>query len=149
MAFHFRNGYSLEWRTQNEIDNILTGLPVIAIGVGLSTYDKASVHYYVQSHIQMNEYRDRVLLKHGRPICTCLKILDMSGLELSALSQIKPCDFWMDFGDCYIHLEQNIPSATECNRYIDLVLMLTPKGTKSTLQKVINIGMFVSSELDM
>ncbi|KAG2299278.1 hypothetical protein Bca52824_035750 [Brassica carinata] len=48
------------------------GLPVIAIGVGLSTYDKASVHYYVQSHIQMNEYQDRVLLpsatkKHGRP----------------------------------------------------------------------------------
>ncbi|KAL0734640.1 hypothetical protein Bca4012_010850 [Brassica carinata] len=100
MAFQFRNGggYSLEWRTQNEIDNILTkpiipvelyrgirdsqlvglsgyskeGLPVIAIGVGLSTYDKASVHYYVQSHIQMNEYQDRVLLpsatkKHGRP----------------------------------------------------------------------------------
>jgi hypothetical protein len=59
----------LEWRTQNEIDKILTkpivpvdlyrgirdtqlvgvsgyskeGLPVIAIGVGLSTYDKASV----------------------------------------------------------------------------------------------------------
>jgi hypothetical protein len=70
------------------------GLPVIAIGVGLSTYDKASVHYYVQSHIQMNEYRDRVVLpsaskKQGRPICTCLKILDMSGLKLSALSQIK------------------------------------------------------------
>ncbi|WZY96673.1 hypothetical protein YC2023_069002 [Brassica napus] len=110
----------LEWRTQNEIDSILTkpivpvelyrgirdsqlvglsgyskeGLPVIAIGVGLSTYDKASVHYYVQSHIQMNEYRDRVVLpsatkKQGRPICTCLKILDMSGLKLSALSQIK------------------------------------------------------------
>ncbi|XP_009147474.1 SEC14 cytosolic factor isoform X1 [Brassica rapa] len=110
----------LEWRTQNEIDSILTkpivpvelyrgirdsqlvglsgyskeGLPVIAIGVGHSTYDKASVHYYVQSHIQMNEYRDRVVLpsatkKQGRPICTCLKILDMSGLKLSALSQIK------------------------------------------------------------
>ncbi|CAI0378715.1 unnamed protein product [Linum tenue] len=38
------------------------GLPVIAVGVGQSTYDKASVHYYVQSHIQMNEYRDRVVL---------------------------------------------------------------------------------------
>jgi hypothetical protein len=38
------------------------GLPVFAIGVGLSTFDKASVHYYVQSHIQINEYRDRVLL---------------------------------------------------------------------------------------
>ncbi|KAG2299279.1 hypothetical protein Bca52824_035751 [Brassica carinata] len=79
--------------------NLLKGLPVIAIGVGLSTYDKASVHYYVQSHIQMNEYQDRVLLpsatkKHGRPTA-------------------PPCDFWMDFGDCYIHLEQNIPSATE------------------------------------
>ncbi|KAK9026001.1 hypothetical protein V6N11_038852 [Hibiscus sabdariffa] len=110
----------LQWRIQNEIDNILAkpivpndryravrdsqlvglsgyskeGLPVIAIGVGLSTYDKASVNYYVQSHIQMNEYRDRVLLptateKYGRHISTCLKVLDMTGLKLSALNQIK------------------------------------------------------------
>ncbi|KAH0854992.1 hypothetical protein HID58_024520 [Brassica napus] len=107
----------LEWRTQNEIDSILTvsfepivpvslqrnqrlpacrsssgyskeGSLSIAIGVGLSTYDKAS------SHIQMNEYRDRV----GFAICyketgtTYLHLfenLDMSGLKLSALSQIK------------------------------------------------------------
>ncbi|XVF77023.1 hypothetical protein PTKIN_Ptkin14bG0006900 [Pterospermum kingtungense] len=110
----------LQWRIQNEIDNILAkpiiptdlyrsvrdsqlvglsgyskqGLPVIAIGVGLSTYDKASVNYYVQSHIQMNEYRDRVILpaateKYGRHISTCLKVLDMTGLRLSALNQIK------------------------------------------------------------
>ncbi|KAG6634769.1 hypothetical protein CIPAW_12G139400 [Carya illinoinensis] len=110
----------LKWRIQNEIDLILAkpispidlyravrdsqlvglsgyskeGLPVIAVGVGLSTFDKASVHYYVQSHIQMNEYRDRVILpsatkKHGRHIGTCLKVLDMTGLKLSALSQIK------------------------------------------------------------
>ncbi|XP_073297240.1 phosphatidylinositol/phosphatidylcholine transfer protein SFH1-like isoform X2 [Primulina huaijiensis] len=109
----------LKWRIQNEIDSILLkpidtdvyiavresqlvgisgyskeGLPVIAIGVGLSTYDKASIHYYVQSHIQMNEYRDRVILpsatkKYGRYIGTCIKILDMTGLKLSALSQIK------------------------------------------------------------
>ncbi|KAH7861966.1 hypothetical protein Vadar_033138 [Vaccinium darrowii] len=32
----------LNWRIQNEIDNILAGLPVIAVGVGLSTFDKAS-----------------------------------------------------------------------------------------------------------
>ncbi|KAL5987975.1 hypothetical protein ACLOJK_035737 [Asimina triloba] len=77
----------LNWRIQNEIDNILAkpivpadlyrairssqligmsgyskeGLPVFVIGVGLSTFDKASVHYYVQSHIQLNEYRDRVV----------------------------------------------------------------------------------------
>ncbi|KAH9798268.1 CRAL-TRIO domain-containing protein [Citrus sinensis] len=61
---------------------------------GLSTFDKASVHCYVQSHIQINEYRDRVILpsasaKHGRPITTCVKVLDMTGLKLSALSQIK------------------------------------------------------------
>ncbi|XP_062088064.1 uncharacterized protein LOC133794708 [Humulus lupulus] len=111
---------SLNWRVQNEIDNILTkpiipadlyrsvrdsqliglsgysreGLPVFAIGVGLSTFDKASVHYYVQSHIQINEYRDRVILpgaskKYGKPITTCVKVLDMTGLKLSALSQIK------------------------------------------------------------
>eukprot|EP00256_Glycine_max_P051321 XP_014617318.1 phosphatidylinositol/phosphatidylcholine transfer protein SFH9 isoform X2 [Glycine max] len=110
----------LKWRVQNEIDNILSkpiiptdlyrgirdsqliglsgysreGLPVFAIGVGLSTFDKASVHYYVQSHIQINEYRDRVILpsaskKHERPITTCVKILDMTGLKLSALNQIK------------------------------------------------------------
>ncbi|XP_062161519.1 SEC14 cytosolic factor isoform X2 [Alnus glutinosa] len=110
----------LNWRVQSEIDNILAkpivpaelyravrnsqligvsghsreGLPIFAMGVGLSTFDKASVHYYVQSHIQMNEYRDRVILpaaskKYGRPITTCVKVLDMTGLKLSALSQIK------------------------------------------------------------
>ncbi|KAL5699965.1 hypothetical protein ACHQM5_025476 [Ranunculus cassubicifolius] len=111
---------SLNWRIQNEIDKILgkpivptelyrsvrdtqlvglsgyskAGLPVFAIGVGQSTYDKASVHYYVQSHIQLNEYRDRHILpyatkKNGRHIGTCIKILDMSGLKISQLSQIK------------------------------------------------------------
>ncbi|KAJ0252798.1 hypothetical protein HA466_0119310 [Hirschfeldia incana] len=110
----------LRWRVDNEIDSILSkpivpgelyrdvrdsqligmsgytreGWPVFAVGVGLSTFDKASVHYYVQSHIQINEYRDRVLLpsiskKIGRPITTCIKVLDMTGLKLSALSQIK------------------------------------------------------------
>ncbi|KAL7186776.1 hypothetical protein ACSBR2_028491 [Camellia fascicularis] len=110
----------LNWRIQNEIDNILAkpiiptelyravrdsqlvgvsgyskeGLPVVAVGVGLSTYDKASIHYYVQSHIQMNEYRDCVILpfasmKFGRHIGTCVKVLDMTGLKLSALNQIK------------------------------------------------------------
>ncbi|KAK4803802.1 hypothetical protein SAY86_003619 [Trapa natans] len=111
---------TLEWRMQNEIDSILMkpivpsdlyrairdsqlvglsgftreGHPVLAVGVGLSTYDKASVNYYVQSHIQMNEYRDRVVLpcttkKFGRYIGTCVKVLDMTGLRLSALSQLK------------------------------------------------------------
>ncbi|KAM7525321.1 hypothetical protein LguiA_015223 [Lonicera macranthoides] len=110
----------LKWRVQNEIDDILAkpivptdlyravrdsqliglsgysreGLPVFAIGVGLSTFEKASVHYYVQSHIQFNEYRDRVILpaatkKYGKHISKCVKVLDMSGLKLSALSQIK------------------------------------------------------------
>ncbi|XP_044496452.1 phosphatidylinositol/phosphatidylcholine transfer protein SFH9-like isoform X2 [Mangifera indica] len=70
------------------------GLPVIAVGVGLSSFDKASANYYLQSHIQMNEYRDRVVLpaaskKYGRYISTSLKILDMTGLKLSALNQIK------------------------------------------------------------
>jgi hypothetical protein len=42
----------------------------------------------------MNEYRDRVVLpaaskKFGRQINTCLKVMDMTGLKLSALSQIK------------------------------------------------------------
>ncbi|KAI3973165.1 hypothetical protein MKX01_020900 [Papaver californicum] len=65
-----------------------------AIGVGKITFDKASVHYYVQSHIQINEYRDRVVLpnvtkKFGRHIGTCVKVLDMTSLKLSAVSQIK------------------------------------------------------------
>lgn len=111
---------SLQWRLQNGIDDILAkpiipanfyrgvrdsqligvsgytreGLPVFAIGAGLSTFDKASIHYYVQSHIQINEYRDRVILpaatkKNGRYIGKCVKVLDMSGLKLSALNQIK------------------------------------------------------------
>ncbi|KAG9448572.1 hypothetical protein H6P81_008537 [Aristolochia fimbriata] len=110
----------LNWRIQNEIDSILSkpivpvevyravresqliglsgysneGLPVFAVGVGQSTFDKASVHYYVQSHIQINEYRDQVVLplatmKYGRHIGTCVKVLDMTGLKLSALNQIK------------------------------------------------------------
>ncbi|THU64019.1 hypothetical protein C4D60_Mb01t22010 [Musa balbisiana] len=110
----------LNWRIQNRIDEILAkpiipadlnrgirdsqlvglsgytkdGHPVFAIGVGLSTYDKASVNHYVQSHIQMNEYRDLVILpastkKCGRHVATCVKVLDMTGLKLSALCQIK------------------------------------------------------------
>ncbi|XP_061344342.1 phosphatidylinositol/phosphatidylcholine transfer protein SFH9 [Gastrolobium bilobum] len=110
----------LNWRVKNEIDNILSkpiyspdlyravrdsqliglsgysreGLPVFAVGVGLSTFDKASIHTYMQSHIQINEYRDRVILpsaskKYGRSITTCVKVLDMTGLKLSALNQIK------------------------------------------------------------
>ncbi|KAK6149423.1 hypothetical protein DH2020_016948 [Rehmannia glutinosa] len=90
----------LNWRIQNEIDDILTkpinptdlyrairdsqlvgmsgyskeGLPVIAVGVGLSTFDKAS---------------PSATKKYGRYIGTCIKILDMTGLKLSALNQIK------------------------------------------------------------
>ncbi|KAL8229545.1 hypothetical protein R6Q57_014445 [Mikania cordata] len=111
---------SLHWRLENGIDDILSkpivptdlyrgvrdsqligvsgytreGLPVFAIGLGLSTFDKASVQYYVQSHIQINEYRDRVILpaatkKKGRYVGKCVKILDLSGLKLSALNQLK------------------------------------------------------------
>ncbi|KAG6545428.1 hypothetical protein Mapa_013028 [Marchantia paleacea] len=110
----------LNWRVSNDIDNILAkpiepkglydnirnsqligvsgyckkGRPVYAIGVGLSGYDKAQVDKYVQSHIQINEYRDRVLLPEatkrlGRPVGSCIKILDMTGLKLSALSRVK------------------------------------------------------------
>ncbi|KAH7431626.1 hypothetical protein KP509_08G057200 [Ceratopteris richardii] len=110
----------LRWRTNNDIDNILSrliepkemydavrdsqligmtgycrqGRPVFALGVGMSGYNKATVDHYVQSHIQINEYRDRVLLpeatkKMGHYVGTCLKILDMSNLKLSALNQLK------------------------------------------------------------
>ncbi|KAL3627263.1 hypothetical protein CASFOL_028626 [Castilleja foliolosa] len=110
----------LKWRVENDIDGMLAkpiipvdlyrairdsqliglsgysneGLPVFAVGVGSSTLDRASVHYYVQSHIQINEYRDRVILpaatkKHGKHISKCIKVLDMNGLKLSALNKIK------------------------------------------------------------
>ncbi|GJN11710.1 hypothetical protein PR202_ga29922 [Eleusine coracana subsp. coracana] len=38
---------SLNWRIQNEIDSMLAGQPVYAFGVGLSTFDKASVGRHV------------------------------------------------------------------------------------------------------
>ncbi|XP_075523063.1 SEC14 cytosolic factor-like isoform X2 [Primulina tabacum] len=110
----------LKWRVQNNIDDMLSkvvvpvdiyraicdshliglsgysneGHPIFAIGAGLSTFDRASVHYYVQSHIQINEYRDRVILpaatkKYGKHVNKCIKILDMTGLKISALNQIK------------------------------------------------------------
>ncbi|XP_026441101.1 phosphatidylinositol/phosphatidylcholine transfer protein SFH2-like [Papaver somniferum] len=110
----------INWRMENKIDKILMrpialtelykavrdsqllglsgytkeGLPVFAIGVGKSTYDKGPVDYYVQSHIQINEYRDLVVFpqptkKYGRYIGTCVKVFDMTCLKLSAISQIK------------------------------------------------------------
>ncbi|KAK7320297.1 hypothetical protein VNO77_29641 [Canavalia gladiata] len=109
----------LQWRVENDIDNVLAkpippdlyrglrdsqlvgmsgftkeGVPVIVVGVGLSTLDEVFDKYYVQSHIQMNEYRDRVILptatkNHGQYIGTCVKVLDMTGLKLSALNQLR------------------------------------------------------------
>jgi len=110
----------LNWRVKNDIDNVLArpikpketwdairesqlvgfcgyckkGRPVFAIGVGQSSFDKAAVDKYVHSHIQINEYRDTVLVpeiskKRGRYVGTCLKILDMTGLKLSAFSRLK------------------------------------------------------------
>ncbi|GJM90535.1 hypothetical protein PR202_ga06822 [Eleusine coracana subsp. coracana] len=61
---------SLNWRIENEIDSVLER-PIVPVDlyrsirdsqlVGLSGYTK-EVHYYVQSHIQINEYRDRIIL---------------------------------------------------------------------------------------
>lgn len=110
----------LNWRVSNNIDGVLSspilpkekfdairrsqligfcgfckqGRPVFAIGVGNSTFDQASVDNYVQSHIQINEYRDRILLpeistKKGRPVGSCVKVLDMTGLRLSAFRNLK------------------------------------------------------------
>lgn len=110
----------LNWRVNNNIDDVLTkpilpkekfdairrtqpigfcgfckqGRPVFAVGVGNSTFDQASEDNYVQSHIQINEYRDRIILpgiskKKGRHVGSCVKILDMTGLRLSAFSRLK------------------------------------------------------------
>ncbi|RRT40726.1 hypothetical protein B296_00040713, partial [Ensete ventricosum] len=65
------------------------------------------VNYYVQSHIQINEYRDRVILpaaskKYGRYIGTCVKVLDMTGLKLSALNQLKVFFFFIASHNCIV-----------------------------------------------
>ncbi|KAH7372515.1 hypothetical protein KP509_17G007900 [Ceratopteris richardii] len=111
---------SLHWRIANDIDSILSrpigskeiydsilesqpigmtgycrkGRPVFAIGVGVNGFERVPTHKYIQTHIQINEYRDQVLLpnssrKVGHFVGTCLKILDMSNLRLSTLSRIK------------------------------------------------------------
>ncbi|GFS45169.1 Sec14p-like phosphatidylinositol transfer family protein [Actinidia rufa] len=50
------------------------GLPVIAVGLGLSTFDKAS---------------PSATEKFGRHISSCVKVIDLTGLKLSALNHIK------------------------------------------------------------
>ena len=113
----------------------LQGLPVFAIGVGLSTFDKASVsimikfliyvslvpvlmwnynfyclvlimyfylcsffilqvHYYVQSHIQINEYRDRVIL-------VSMKVWNL--LEISSVIAFRINFFLSHCVDSYIN----------------------------------------------
>ncbi|KAK6124544.1 hypothetical protein DH2020_041714 [Rehmannia glutinosa] len=90
----------LEWRVQNDIDGMLAkpivpvelyrairdsqliglsgysneGLPVFAVGAGLSTFDRAS---------------PAATKKYGKHVSKCIKVLDMTGLKLSALNQIK------------------------------------------------------------
>ncbi|CAA2960473.1 SEC14 cytosolic factor-like [Olea europaea subsp. europaea] len=109
----------LSWRIENKIDDILANpnipvefyrlicnsqlvgmsgysndsYPVFTIGPGLNTLDKTSIDYYVQSHIQINEYQDRVILPRatkrlGRYRGTCIVIFDMTGLRLFAIYQI-------------------------------------------------------------
>ncbi|XP_027330965.1 SEC14 cytosolic factor-like isoform X3 [Abrus precatorius] len=94
----------LQWRVENEIDNVLAqkpippdlyrglrdsqltgmsgvskeGLPVIAVGVGLSTL-----------HEEFDKYYPTATKTHGRYIGTCVKVLDMTGLKLSALKQLR------------------------------------------------------------
>ncbi|RVW87231.1 hypothetical protein CK203_026946 [Vitis vinifera] len=137
----------LNWRVENDIDNILAkpivptdlyrgvrdsqliglsgytkeGLPVFAIGAGFSTFDKASVHYYVQSHIQINEYRDRVIL-----------VLDMTGLKLSALSQIKLLTIMSTIDDL------NYPEKT--NTYYIVVKPLLQERTRKKIQVLPGCG---------
>ncbi|KAI7758347.1 hypothetical protein M8C21_013708 [Ambrosia artemisiifolia] len=151
----------LKWRTENEIDKILSkpiipaefyrsvrdsqligmsgytkdGRPVIAVGVGLSTYDKASIHYYVQSHIQINEYRDRVILpsatkKFERHISTCVKVLDMTGLKLSHLNQIKLLTVISSIDDL------NYPEKTDTYYIVNAPYVVKPLLQERTRKKV-------------
>lgn len=111
---------SLRWRVENDIDNILArpilgaqyekvrasqqygmtgfdkeGRPVLCVRVGLSYMDPdVKIEEYVHSHIQHNEYRDRVLLPEasrlrGSPVTTSVKIYDMSGLKLTHLGRMQ------------------------------------------------------------
>ncbi|XP_074567721.1 phosphatidylinositol/phosphatidylcholine transfer protein SFH9-like [Curcuma longa] len=152
----------LNWRINNQIDDVFSkpitpvdlyrgirdshlmglsgyskqGIPVFAIGVGLSTYDKASVNYYIQSHIQMNEYRDRVLLpaasrKNGRYIGTCFKVLDMTGLKLSSLGNLKLVSLMATIDDL------NYPEKTETYYIVNAPYIFTAcwKVVKPLLQE--------------
>ncbi|KAG6525892.1 hypothetical protein ZIOFF_015864 [Zingiber officinale] len=108
------SGYSKQarFRLVFSVPDCTWGVPVFAIGAGLTTFDKASVNYYIQSHIQMNEYRDRVVLpaasrKHGRYIGTCFKVLDMTGLKFSSLSNLKLVSLMATIDDL------NYPEKTE------------------------------------
>uniref|UniRef100_A0A804P3F3 CRAL/TRIO N-terminal domain-containing protein n=1 Tax=Zea mays TaxID=4577 RepID=A0A804P3F3_MAIZE len=115
----------LNWRIQNEIDSVLErpivpvdlyrsirdsqliglsgytkeGLPIFGIGVGHSTYDKASVHYYVQSHIQINEYRDRIILADTTVWAACYQLYKSAGYDWFEAISTKPnkdVDFHID-----------------------------------------------------
>ncbi|XP_042438285.1 phosphatidylinositol/phosphatidylcholine transfer protein SFH9-like isoform X1 [Zingiber officinale] len=150
------------WRMHNQIDDIFSkpitpvdlyrgirdsqlmglsgyskqGIPVFAIGVGLSTFDKASVNYYIQSHIQMNEYRDRVVLpaasrKNGRYIGTCFKVLDMTGLKFSSLGNLKLVSLMATIDDL------NYPEKTETYYIVNAPYIFTAcwKVVKPLLQE--------------
>ncbi|GBG63385.1 hypothetical protein CBR_g38007 [Chara braunii] len=68
--------------------------PIFAYALGLSDFVGATVEEHVAAHIQLNEYGDRVILpeasaRMGRPIVSCIKVLDTPGLKMSALSKLK------------------------------------------------------------
>ncbi|KAH1062838.1 hypothetical protein GLYMA_02G301600v4 [Glycine max] len=112
------------------------GLPVIAVGVGLSTFDE------VFSHIQMNEYRDQVILptttkNHGRHIDTCVKVLDMTGLKLSALNQLKICHHLQLLTAMSTIDDLNYPEKTEayCIVNVPCIFSACWKVVKSLLQE--------------
>ncbi|KAL4565903.1 hypothetical protein LXL04_030009 [Taraxacum kok-saghyz] len=124
------------WDTAGqEIKITYEGRPVIAVGVGLSTYDKASIHSYVQSHIQINEFRDCVIMpsatkKYERQISTCVKVLDMTGLRLSHLNQIKLLTVISSIDDL------NYPEKTDTYYIVNAPYVVKPLLQERTRKKV-------------
>ncbi|KAL5125952.1 Phosphatidylinositol/phosphatidylcholine transfer protein SFH2 [Glycine soja] len=101
---------------------MILGLPVIAVGVGLSTFD---------------EVFPTTTKNHGRHIDTCVKVLDMTGLKLSALNQLKICHHLQLLTAMSTIDDLNYPEKTEayCIVNVPCIFSACWKVVKSLLQE--------------
>ncbi|QCD82976.1 hypothetical protein DEO72_LG2g3318 [Vigna unguiculata] len=86
---------------------IASGLPIFAIGLGLNTFDKAS---------------PSASKKHGHPITTCIKVLNMTSMKLSSLNQIKLLTIISSIDDL------NYPEKTNTHYTVNVLYYFQPVG---------------------